>query len=257
MLLDAHVHLTDPELLPYFSPILTGMQKMGIAACSVTVDTSTSLLSLERFGRYQKHIKQFIGIHPESADREAGKLDEFEQLFSDNVASLCGVGEVGLDKTYVERGVSYERQNEVFSKMLGLAEKTGKPVSIHSRRALDDILAILPSYKVSALLHWFAGSKRQLARCMDFDRVFVSFGPALVYADDKKVLLKNSRHDRVLIETDGPVRYSRCFRDLPSMPTSFLFSVLAETARVLDMPVEETRTMLEANGAAYLGTGQR
>lgn len=255
MLLDSHVHLTDSELLPYFPYILAGMKKMGIASCSVTVDVATSNKSLELFGGYREHVKQFIGIHPEAAEREYGQLDAFEVLFHDNIANLDGVGEIGLDRTYVERGVSYEKQNAVFCKMLELAERGGKPVSIHSRRSLDDILAILGSYKVTTLLHWFAGSKKQLAKCMDMHRVFVSYGPALLYADDKKVLLQNSRPDRVLIETDGPVRYSRCFRDLPSMPTSFLVSVLAETSRVMGKTVEETKAMLEANASSYLGTG--
>jgi TatD DNase family protein len=138
--------------------------------------------------------------------------------------------------------------------MLALAESAGKPVSIHSRKALDDILDILPSYKLKGtLLHWFAGSKKQLARSMDMG-LYVSYGPALVYSDDKKVLLKNTDRERFLVETDGPVRYSRCFENLPAISSSFLVSVVASSARVLGISYEDTVNLLEQNSKLYLGS---
>jgi TatD DNase family protein len=150
--------------------------------------------------------------------------------------------------------VPYERQKQVFHAMLALAESEAKPVSIHSRRALDDILAILPSYRLKgALLHWFAGSKKQLAKAMDMG-LYASYGPALVYADDKKVLLKNTARNRFLVETDGPVRYARCFEDKPALPTSFLASVVSQAAAVLGLSYDEAVQILEQNSKAFLGS---
>jgi TatD DNase family protein len=138
--------------------------------------------------------------------------------------------------------------------MLGLAESIGKPVSIHSRKALDDVLQILPSYKLrGVLLHWFAGSKKQLARAMDMG-LYVSFGPALVYSEDKKALLQHASRDRILAETDGPVSYSHCFANLPSGSTSFLVSVVHSMAKVLGVDYEETGCILEKNALSYLST---
>jgi TatD DNase family protein len=160
------------------------------------------------------------------------------------------VGEIGLDGTY---DVPYERQKQVFNGMLALAESEKKPVSIHSRKALDDILEVLPSYRIKGvLLHWFAGSKRQLTRSMDMG-LYVSYGPALVYSEDKKVLLKNTDRSRFLVETDGPVRYSRCFESLPGVSSAFLVSVVASAAHVLGMTYEETVQLLQKNSEAYLG----
>jgi TatD DNase family protein len=224
---------------------------MKIVACSVSVDAETSAKSLELFSNARDAVRQFVGIHPESvASDDPEKLAE---LVRSNRQAVDGIGEIGLDGTYeAERGVPYERQKQAFHSMLALAEAEDKPVSIHSRRALDDILDILPSYKLrGALLHWFAGSKKQLARSMDMG-LYVSYGPALVYADDKKVLLKNTRRDRFLVETDGPVRYSRCFENRPALPSSFLASVVLAASQTLELSYFETAVILKENSESFL-----
>jgi TatD DNase family protein len=196
-------------------------------------------------------VKNFVGIHPEAAARE--DLDTFRELFFHHASDIDGVGEIGLDRTYDERGIaSFERQRQVFDAMLSLAESSGKPVSIHSRKALDEILQVLPSFRLKGvLLHWFAGSKKQLAIAADMG-LYVSFGPALVYSDDKKVLLRNAPKERILAETDGPVAYSHCFESLPAASTSFLVSVVASIARELGTEFSEAGELLERNSMSYL-----
>jgi TatD DNase family protein len=249
LLLDAHVHLTDSEYSDYLPHIITSLRSMGIVACSVTVDTETTLRSFNLFSSCRDVVKQFVGIHPEAAAKD--DFEKFKDIFQSHAHLIDGIGEIGLDGTY---DVPYDRQKQVFSASIALAESTGKPVSIHSRKALDDILEILPSYKLKGtLLHWFAGSKKQLAKSMDMG-LYVSYGPALVYSDDKKVLLKNTQRERFLVETDGPVRYSRCFESLPAVSSSFLVSVVASSARVLDISYEETIQLLERNSKTYLGS---
>lgn len=248
MLFDAHIHLTDSEYSGYIQHIITNLRALKIVACSVTVDIETTTMSFLLFDSARDVVRQFVGIHPEAAARE--DLDKFKDIFKTNLKSIDGVGEIGLDGTY---DVPYERQKQVFRAMLALAESEKKPVSIHSRKALDDILEILPSYKINGvLLHWFAGSKKQLAKSMDMG-LYVSYGPALVYSEDKKVLLKNTDKSRFLVETDGPVRYSRCFENLPAVSSAFLVSVIASAARMLGMPYEEAVQLLEQNSKAYLG----
>jgi TatD DNase family protein len=247
LLFDAHIHLTDDEYSSYLPQIITGLRAMQITACSVTVNLATTAKSLQLFDHARDVIKQFVGIHPEAAAKE--DPDKFIEIFNANRKSIDGVGEIGLDGTY---DVPYDRQKQVFGAMLGLAESEKKPVSIHSRKALDDVLEMLHSYKIrGTLLHWFAGSKKQLARSMDMG-LYVSFGPALVYSEDKKVLLKNTDKSRFLVETDGPVKYSRCFENLPAVSTASLVSVIASAARTLGASYEETAQLLQKNSEAYL-----
>lgn len=247
MLFDAHIHLTDKEYSGYLPHIIASLRAMKIVACSVTVDLETTTKSFALFDQARDVVKQFVGIHPEAAAME--DLEKFRDVFRANSSVIDGVGEIGLDGTY---DVPYGRQKQVFNAMLELAEGQRKPVSIHSRKALDDVLEILSSYKIkSVLLHWFAGSKKQLTKSMEMG-LYVSYGPALIYSEDKQVLLKNTDKDKFLVETDGPARYSRCFENLPAVPSAFLVSVVWSVARTLGISYEEAVQMLQKNSESYL-----
>jgi TatD DNase family protein len=251
-IVDAHIHLTDNEYSGYIEHIFNNLKALRITACSVTVNSDTLTKSLALFGDSARDIViPFAGIHPEYAQTE--DITGFVEIFNNNVDSIDGVGEIGLDPVYA--GInesSYDKQKEIFHSMLALAERTKKPVSIHSRGSLDHIIEIVKTYNIRpGLLHWFAGSKKQLARSTDIG-LFVSYGPVLIYSEEKKVLLKNTPKDRILVETDGPVRYGRCFNNLPSMSSSFLVSVVNCVANVLGMTYHETVDLLERNAESYL-----
>ena len=250
-LFDAHIHLTDDEYSGYIQQILKNLRALKINVCSVTVDNKTSKRSLELFNNSTRDVvTQFIGIHPQFAETE--DITKFIHLFEYNIGSIDGIGEIGLDNTYNEYNVSYQKQKEVFNSMLNLAEKTKKPVSIHSRRTLDDILETLKTYNIgNVLLHWFSGSKKQLSKSMDMG-LYVSYGPVLVYSDEKKVLLKNTNINRFLVETDGPVKYSRCFKGLVSLSSSFLVSIINSAADVLGMTYHETTDVIKRNSEGFL-----
>ena len=253
LLFDAHIHLTDNEYSNHLQLFLNTFRALKINACSVTVNTESSLRSLALFNNNSSRdvVTQFIGIHPEYAASE--DIMNFTEIFNANVKSIDGIGEIGLDPTYIKYNAgSYETQKKVFTHMLSLAEKTKKPISIHSRRSLEEILEIIKTYNLSnVLLHWFTGSKKQLERCMDLG-LYVSYGPVLVYSADKKALLKSTRIDKFLIETDGPVKYSRCFKDLPSISSSFLISVAKCAADVLGINYCDMVEIIKKNSESYL-----
>jgi len=252
LLFDAHIHLTDNAYSSYLQHLLNTLKAMRIKCCSVSVDIKTSLKTFELFDKSTCDVvTRFVGIHPEFASTE--NIDDFIRVFNCNIEQIDGIGEIGLDPTYtVDNTSAYQKQKEVFCNMLRLSERTGKPLSIHSRRSLDDILDILSTYKTgNVLLHWFSGSKRQLRKCMDMG-LYVGYGPLLVYSAEKKVLLKNTDMDQFLVETDGPVMYAKCFKGLTSLPTSFLVSVIKTASNVLGKTFYETNEMLLENSQRFL-----
>jgi TatD DNase family protein len=226
---------------------------MKINACSVAVDSKSSLRTLQLFDSSTHDVvTRFVGIHPEFAG--ADDISEFIKFFNNNHELIDGIGEIGLDLAYAgDSKISYEKQKEVFYAMLALSEATKKPVSIHSRGSLDEILAALNSYNIGkVLLHWFSGSKKQLQKSMDMG-LYVGYGPLLVYSAEKQILLKNTGLDQFLVETDGPVRYSRCFKGLTSMSSSFLISVINAAACTLGRTYYETRDLVRKNSENFLG----
>ena len=244
---DAHIHLSDPEYESDIPLIMQSMHKQNIKACCVSMDSDTCKNTL-KLSEQDKNILPFLGIHPEKAQDNPTSVYE---MIKENKNKISGIGEIGLDRTYVKSDDEWEIQKQVFSKQLDYAEKFQKPVSIHSRKTLDDVFDILSSYKISnVLLHWFDGNKKQLKKATDLG-IYVSYGPLLVYANDKQALLANTQIDKILVETDGPVRFSRCFEHKTAQ-ILFLPSVIFCASRILNITYEETVEILEQNSQKYL-----
>ena len=143
------------------------------------MDVENSLQTL-KLADSNNLVLPFIGIHPEYANNDCEKMID---LIEDNHHRISGIGEIGLDPTYASNDADTKRQIHVFETLLSVAEKFDKPVSIHSRKSLDDIFQIMTSYNTKhALLHWFDGSKKQLQKAMDMG-FFVSYGPVMIYAN--------------------------------------------------------------------------
>lgn len=247
-LTDAHIHLSDDEFKPDLPFVLTAMNKMKIRACCVSMDYTSSKATLE-LNEKSPLVLPFLGIHPEKAN---GDLESVVDLIMKNSNRISGIGEIGLDKTYVSDDSGFNRQVDVFEKMLSLAEKLKKPVSVHSRKTLEEIFSILPSYHLGGvLLHWFAGNKNQLQKAMDIG-CYVSYGPAMIYSQDKQILLSQTEPSRILLETDGPVKFSKCF-GYKTAQITFLPSVLFCASNILGKRYDETLEIMEENTNSYLG----
>ena len=246
-LYDSHIHLSDTEYEHEIPLIMNCMKRLCIKACCVSMDYSSSTKTLE-LGEQSDLILPFIGVHPEKAQNDT---DSVFKLIDENNENISGIGEIGLDTTYTNSDEELQKQEKVFKTQLSYAEKFGKPVSIHSRKTLDKILEILPSYKIpSVLLHWFDGSKKQLQKAMDLE-CYVSFGPVMVYSQDKQVLLSKANRDRILVETDGPVRFSRCFENKTAQ-IDFVPSIVFCASKVLHMNYDELCNVIEQNSQRYL-----
>lgn len=247
-LFDSHIHLSDPAYQEDLNHIVAGMEQMKIKACCVSMDYSNSRKTLE-IAKQSKLILPFIGIHPECANDD---LDQMINLIHDNIDIISGIGEIGLDPTYVQSDKDKKNQIHVFESLLSIAEKCQKPISIHSRKSLNDVFEIMTSYKTkNALLHWFDGSKKQLKTAMDMD-FFVSYGPVMIYANDKQTLLTKTDEDKILVETDGPVRFSRCF-EMKSAQIGFIPSVIFCSSKILNKQYDEMALILEKNSEKFLG----
>src|SRR3990172_8357076 len=125
-LLDSHIHLSDPEYdsdIPY---IIKCMEKMHIKACCVSEDLLSS--------------KKTIDL----SNKTDEKLEPILELINQNIGGIAGIGEIGLDSTYVSSESEFQRQEQLFRGQLAIAEKIQKPISIHSRKTLDKIYEIIP-----------------------------------------------------------------------------------------------------------------
>ena len=231
------------------------MHQANVQSICVSEDFNSSVEALslkEKFFKDSDLFRVFVGIHPQFA-AVSSNLQLFEGLLQSKLDFIAGIGEIGIDPTYtnLDPDNTPEKQKIVFEKMLYLAETNDKPVSIHSRRSVNEILEILPSYKIkNAVFHWYDGNKSNLKRINDMG-YFVSFGPYLLYSNDKHTLLKESDTSLILIETDGPVKYKNCFDGALTSP-SLVVSIVYFASVLLKKSFEELSEILYDNSTRFV-----
>ncbi|MCF7791893.1 MAG: TatD family hydrolase [Victivallales bacterium] len=113
--------------------------------------------------------------------------------------NVLAVGEVGLDRLSQD----FEKQKDIFEKMLFLAGKYNKAVIIHCVKAFSEILHLRKKYtETSWIIHGFRG-KLQLAEQLISHNIYVSFGSSLVNPPDKITeTVKNISCEKIFFETD-------------------------------------------------------
>ena len=220
---DAHIHLSDSEYKDRIGEIVAIAKKTGVVAMVTnSTDLETSKLSLKLAGKHQGFVYAAVGIHPWNANQLAlSELQKTLDFISGNGSfreKIVAVGEIGLDPKYAKRKEQKEQQLKVFNEMVRLAEQLAMPVIVHSRWSAQKILDILPSYRLKGVLwHWFSGPLELLIKIVERGD-YVSEGPPVAYSDNIQEVVRYVPLERLLTETDGPVRYYGPFKDKPTTP---------------------------------------
>ncbi len=219
-LLDAHCHLhefDDYEIQSF------EMLADKVAIVAVSDDAKSSKRTLE-LARKFRHVIPCVGIHPWSV-HEAGKEDvnEVEKLAGEPDV-LC-IGEVGLDKKFVPH--TFQKQVEVFSKMLSLAKEYGLVVNVHAPDAWRDVLDMLLKYDIDkAIIHWYTGPLNLLEEIVSVG-YFITVNPAVKIQRKHVRAVSNAPLTNLLPESDGPYVY-RGLRLEPKM----VREVIREVAKI-------------------------
>ncbi len=237
ILVDAHAHIgpapaagweaTTPGVVVFYNS--TGMDDL--------------LPTFEFAMRNRALSVLFAGLHPTNPSHD---LDSFVSWFESHASDLDGVGEIGLDQR-----IALEVSRKEFVAQLELASRWKKPVSVHTRGRLREALEDLSGFDLRVLLHWFQGTEQELEESMDRG-YFVSFGPPVVYSKKMERLLLATRIDRLLLETDSPVRYGACFESRESWPM-MIGSVYFRAASLKEVDLRQFERSIEENASSYLG----
>ena len=135
------------------------------------------------------------------AHKRKAEVELFERL----LPAARYVGEIGLDGS-PDLQDHWSDQVMVFERILAACSAGGgRVLSVHSRRAASAVLDALEAKPASgtAVLHWFSGTLRELARAERLGCWF-SVGPAMLSSEKGRTLAKHMSRDRVLTESDGP-----------------------------------------------------
>ena len=189
------------------------------------------------------------GCYPSYA-AEAPPDNLAETLRSQVSASpkVVAVGEIGLD--YHWNYGTPERQRELLTLQIGVANEAGLPIAIHCREAGEDLLRVLRQFAPVAggILHCFAGDWEFAAGCLDLG-LHLSFAGTLTYkkAEDIREVLRRTPIDRILFETDAPYLSPVPLRGKINRPQLVRYTYEAG-ATLLDIPVQELADRVRENG---------
>lgn len=241
-LADTHCHV---DLYPDPAALVKRVEACGIYTIAVT-NTPSVFPRMREMVEGCRYVRAAIGLHPELAVERAGELHLMWRLLPETRY----VGEVGLD--YVtDEPRSRRRQREVFSQIVERCDTSGdKILTVHSRRAADDVLEILgEKFRGKVILHWYSGSARVLDRAISRG-FYISVNTAMTTSEKSRQLLRRVPKQHILCETDGP--FVRTASGVPVDPFA-TSDVVSNLAREWDMPMEAARDTIYQNFATLLG----
>jgi TatD DNase family protein len=195
--IDFHCHL---DLYPDPNAVARSCIERRLYALSVTT-TPSAWRGTNELTADASRIRTALGLHPQLAHERYGEMALFERL----IVETSYVGEIGLDGG-PEYKQHWDLQAKVLRRALDICSAAGgRVLSLHSRRAVSPVLDILESYPDAGtpILHWFAGTHRELARAVALGCWF-SVGPGMLRGQKGRGLVSRMPKDRILTESDGP-----------------------------------------------------
>jgi len=242
MLIDTHCHanlyLALDEVLKEAETV--GVQKViAVAMSKISQDRV-----LEIANQYDS-IYPALGIHPEEVNMNKEietQLESIIELIKRNKEKICAIGEIGLDHYFVKNEEIYPLQKKIFEAMLYLAQHLNLPVNMHTKGAEELVFEILPSYNIPNInIHWYSGPENFLKLGIDRGYYF-SITPALSYSPAVKKTVLNVDNEHLLLESDGPVKYSGKL-GTPAMIREVLISI----SRMKNIPSDELESQIYEN----------
>jgi len=211
-LIDTHAHLEQIENLSEAieNAIIAGIT--GIVAVGVDYPSNQKILEISK-KFHRPEIYPAMGIHPTEIKVE--EVEKTLQLIEENAQLLVAIGEIGLD--YWIKNNEPEKnqriQKEIFTIHLRLAKKYSLPAIIHSRGAWEDCYKIVQQENIRrAVFHWYSGPQDILEKIIQCG-YFISASPALEYSQPHRQAIEKVPLEKILVETDSPVRYKNSSGD--------------------------------------------
>ncbi|MBT0158996.1 TatD family hydrolase [Candidatus Bathyarchaeota archaeon A05DMB-2] len=247
-LIDAHIHLSDPEYAEHVDQLVKEARDASVAALvSNSMDLETSKGSLRLAEKHPNLVFPALGIHPWNVNvLKESELEETVKLITEQSRKkvVTAIGEIGLDYKYE---AIWAKQLMVFEKMLRLAEELELPVIIHSRGTTQKIVDMLPSYRLNrVLLHWFSHPINALYKAVDHGYL-ITEGPPVAYSNGIREVVKKVPLTNLLTETDGPVTYRKAPYGGRMTSPSFIPTVVESIAEVKGMAVVDVADQIARN----------
>lgn len=205
--IDTHTHIDGPEFDDDRDVVIqrakdAGAEKLLIPA----IDLKSMDTVLDTCNKYNGYAFPMVGLHPEEV--KADYKDVLSKLhhYLEEDYKFIAIGEIGLDY-YWSREFENE-QLDAFETQIRWSIETGLPVSIHCRKAQNEMIKILKKYKKElpgGVFHCFTGNEKEAAELLDFDNFVLGIGGVITFKKSHlPEVVKDIPLERIVLETDAP-----------------------------------------------------
>ena len=253
MLVDTHTHLYVEEFDNDREGMLERAVKEGVTKMLLpAIDSKSHGRLLELSAAHPENCLPMMGLHPcyvkENFREELRIAREYLEK-----GGFVGVGEIGLD-FYWDRNFD-ELQYLAFREQLDWAMHFDLPVSIHSRNATDECLAVVMEKqkgKLKGVFHCFSGDLKQAKEAIELG-FKLGIGGVLTFKNgglDK--VLPSIQPEHLVLETDAPYLAPVPFRGKRNEP-AYLKYVVEKLALIYAMPETEVAAICTTNAKNLFG----
>ncbi len=229
---DTHAHYDDERFNEDRDELISSLFSSSVShIIGCGCDLKSSLANIALAERYPEFYAA-VGVHPhEAAECTREDLDEIKKLYRHQ--KVVAIGEIGLD--YYYDFSPRDRQIEVFTEQIKLANELKLPVIIHDREAHEDTLNILKQLKPKGVVHCFSGSREMAEEIVKLG-LYIGLGGAVTFKNARRPIevAEYLPLDRLLLETDAPYMTPVPFRGkrCDSSHIAYTAEKIAEVKRI-------------------------
>jgi len=227
MLIDTHAHVNFSAFKDDAEEVIKRALEKSVFFINVGSQYSTSERALKYAQKYPHKLWAAVGTHPihlqersfiysdsnelEGTEIKTSKEDVDMEKYRELAKNpeVVAIGEVGLDYHHFEEDDETEKlknkQKEVFTNFIDLANELEKPMIIHCWDAYDDLYEILKNNPVKkrGVIHSFVGGYKTANKFIELG-FFIGLNGVVTYSDSFDRLIKEIPPEKMLIETDCP-----------------------------------------------------
>ncbi|MCX6820630.1 MAG: TatD family hydrolase [Candidatus Aenigmarchaeota archaeon] len=259
-MIDTHCHLEQPAYDADRETVIAKCRRELTAVVTCAPKPADYAKTLELSKKHGGFVFAVLGIHPEYVeDYSDAEVDAAMKEIERNRLAIVGIGETGLDYSYVKTPAGRERQRQLFAKFARLANRLQLPLVVHIRNGEDketadafadafDILEREGAKRVQ--LHMF-GARKLLERAIG-NGWYVSCNAIILRSKSYAKVVRDTPLERLMLETDAPWLHPSGDAAQRNDPTGVL-AVAERVAEIKDAKPEDVDNATTQNASEFYG----
>lgn len=250
-MIDTHAHLEQPVYDKDRDEVVEKCKREMTAVITCAAKPSDYKKTFGIVEKYPNFVFAVVGIHPEYVKNFSDEdVEDAIKGIEENRDKIVGIGETGLDYSFIKDLEGRERQKSLFVKFIQLAKRLDLPVVVHLRNGedkdvhdvFDDAFEILEREGAKRVhLHMF-GARRLVNRAIN-NGWYISMNAIVLRSKSYGKVVRDTPLDRLMLETDAPWLHPSGNKEDRNYPTGVraVAEKIAEIKKVsFDEVVEKT-----------------